>query len=410
LKPILSAGFSKIKISAACEGFPDVVKKHWGNMISWGGLMKGGFRLYLIMVFIAVLSGCTSSKCNDDDVQFSAGTESDEKRLMTVTVNIPEFPFNENKVVTIDKDIIGTFAQQFAIEEGEGKTDAEFFLGYLPLKTADMLCSGNVNHYEINRLLGNLYVSGYFGGIWLRDALGGNAMNSRSFLNDSLPSDFKDAAGSGDNTLVFNILMAMAGSKVKRAGSNDFTALAACRLSMPSFLLIYGYNWGYFDYILKNPPEGAGGIEQPCNCSRMLDCNVPGLTLETLDKYKSSRDLLEDPENAKGISVLKWYEMKALTGIWANGAVNTGSGVWENIMNENMDKDTYMLLLDLSARFMLVAEMSILPAMKGYAEGDTDACRCGLLQQAAMIVWAGSYFMGLGSDAPAGTFPSINRL
>jgi hypothetical protein len=48
--------------------------------------------------------------------------------------------------------------------------------------------------------------------------------------------------------------------------------------------------------------------------------------------------------------------------------------------------------------------------MKGYAEGDPDACRCGLLQQAAMIVWAGSYFMGLGSDAPAVTFHSINRL
>ena len=82
----------------------------------------------------------------------------------------------------------------------------------------------------------------------------------------------------------------------------------------------------------------------------------------------------------------------------------------KHIMNQNMDKETYALLLDLSARFMLVAEMSILPAMKGYAEADSDACRCGLLQQAAMIVWAGSYFMGLSSDVPAGTFPSINGL
>ncbi len=272
-----------------------------------------------------------------------------------------------------------------------------------------MLCSGNIKHYETSRLLGNLYISGYFGGIWLRDAMGGNAVNSRSFLNDIMPGDLKAAAVSGDNSMVFSILVTMAGSKVKRSDSNDLIALAACRLSMPSFLLIYGYNWGYFDYILKNPPEGAGGIEQPCNCSRMLDCSVPGLAIETLDKYKSSRDILEHPENAKGLSVLRWYEMKALSGIWAEGAVSTGSGVWKNIMNENMDKETYLLLLDLSARFMLVAEMSILPAMKGYAESDTDACRCGLLQQAAMIVWAGSYFMGLSSDSPAGIFPSINR-
>jgi hypothetical protein len=370
--------------------------------------MKGSFRLFLIMIFIAVLSGCGKTHANNE--QLSAGTESDKTQLMQVTVNIPEFPFNENESVTIDQGIIETFAQQFTAGVGEGKTDAEFFLGYLPLKTADMLCSGNINHYDTDRLLGNLYVSGYFGGIWLRDALGGNTQDAQSFLMDALPDDVRSTLGSGDNSLIFNILMMMAGSKIKRAGSNDFTALAACRLSMPMFLLIYGYNWGYFNYILTNPPEGSDEFEQPCNCSRMLDCNVPGLTLETLDKYKGSRDLLGNPEKAKGISVLRWYEMRVLTGIWANGAVNTGSGVWKNIMNENMDKETYILLLDLSARFMLVAEMSILPSMKGYAEGDAEACRCGLLQQAAMIVWAGSYFMGLGSDAPAGTFPSINRL
>ena len=369
--------------------------------------MKCSFRLSIVFVFIAVLSGCGNN--NDNDVQSSGNVDSLKTSLMTVTVNIPEFPFKENKAVTIDKGLIEIFAQQFVIEEGEGKTDAEFFLGYLPLKTADMLCSES-NGYETARLLGNLYVSGYFGGIWLRDALDGNTLEAKDFFRNASPDDIKAMLGSGDNSLIFNILMMMAGSKIKRAGSNDLIALAACRVSMPGFLLIYGYNWGYFDYILKNPPEGAGDISEPCNCSRLLDCNVPGLTLETLNQYKGSRDLLENPKNATGIPVLRWYEMRLLTDIWAKGAVNTGSDVWKRIMNENMDKDTYTLLLDLSARFMLVAEMSILPAMKGYAEGDPDACRCGLLQQAAMIVWAGSYFMGLSSDAPAGTFPSINRL
>ena len=370
--------------------------------------MKGSFRLCLVIIFIVVLSGCSSSQ--DNDVQFSGNSESLKTRLSAVAVNIPEFPFRENGAVTIDKGLIEIFAQQFAIEEGEGKTDAEFFLGYLPLKTADMLCSGSSGHYETASLLGNLYVSGYFGGIWLRDALGGNTKEAQSFLRYASPDDMKAMLGSGDNSLIFNILMMMAGSKIKRAGSSDLTALAACRLSMPGFLLIYGYNWGYFDYILNNPPEGAGVISEPFNCSRLLDCNVSGLTLETLNQYKDSRDLLENPKNATGIPVLRWYEMKLITDIWAKGAVNTGSDVWKRIMNDSMDKETYTLLLDLSARFMLVAEMSILPAMKGYAEGDADACRCGLLQQAAMIIWAGSYFMGLGSNAPAGTFPSISGL
>jgi hypothetical protein len=369
--------------------------------------MKDGSRLCLLIVFIAVLSGCSSSR--DNDVQSSGNVESLKTSISAVTVNIPEFPFKENGSVMIDKELIEVFAQQFVTTQGEGKTDAEFFLGYLPLKTADMLCSSNNSNYETSRLLGNLYVSGYFGGIWLRDALDGNTQEARSFLRDASPDDMKAMLGSGDNSLILSILM-MAGSKTRMAGSSDLTALAACRISMPAFLLIYGYNWGYFDYILKNPPEGAGEIGQPCNCTRMLDCNVPGLNIETLEKYKASRDLLENPNNATGLPVLRWYEMRLITDIWAKGAVNTGSDVWERIMNDSMDIKTYTLLLDLSARFMLVAEMSILPAMKGYAEGDADACRCGLLQQAAMIVWAGSYFMGLSSDAPVGTFPSINGL
>ena len=288
--------------------------------------MKDSFRLYLLMLFIAVLSGCGSAHENDE--QSTANVESVETQLMAVTVNIPEFTFNENEAVTIDKGLIEIFAQQYVNEEGEGRTDAEFFLGYLPLKTADMLCSGSGN-YETARLLGNLYVSGYFGGIWLRDALGGETQEAQSFLRDASTDDMKTVLDTGDNSLIFNILMMAADTKVKRADSSDFTALAACRLSMPAFLLIYGYNWGYFDYILNNPPVGAGDIERPCNCSRILDCNVPGLTLETLEKYKSSRDLLENPENASGVSELRWYEMKLLTDIWANGAVNAGSNVWE---------------------------------------------------------------------------------
>lgn len=369
--------------------------------------MKCSIKLYLLVLFIAVLSGCGNS--HDNEEQSSGNAESVDSRSMAVTVNIPEFPFSENDAVRIDKSLIEIFAQEYVYEEGEGKTAAEFFLGYLPLKTADMLCSGSSN-FETARLLGNLYVSGYFGGIWLRDALGSNTQEAQALIRDSSPDDLKDVLDKGDNSLIFNILMMAADTKVKMAGSSDFTALAACRLSMPAFLLIYGYNWGYFNYVMNNPPEDAGDIERPCNCSRILDCNVPGLTLETLNKYKSSRDLLENPGNASGVSALRWYEMKLITDIWANGSVNTGSDVWEHIMNENMDKETYVLLLDLSARFMLVAEMSIMPAMKGYVDTDVKACRCGLLEQAAMIVWAGSYFMGLSSDAATGTFPSINGL
>ncbi len=68
--------------------------------------MKGGFGLYLIVVFIAVLSGCAGSKGNDGDIHSPSDAETDKARLAEVTVNIPEFPFHENETVAVDKDII----------------------------------------------------------------------------------------------------------------------------------------------------------------------------------------------------------------------------------------------------------------------------------------------------------------
>jgi len=364
---------------------------------------------YSMIIFGAILAGCGNSPYSDvhssDNAQPAV-----LKSENAVTVSIPEIPFKQNSAVKIDREVIETFARQYVAEKAGTWTNEEFFLGYLPLKSADMLCTATEGAYETRRLLGNLYVSGYFGGVWLRDAMGGDTKEAETLLSGTLSDGTGETMDSYPVSVVFDVLMKAASMKIKRAESGGLASIAACRLSLPSFLLIYGYNWGYFDYILNNPPNGAGGVERPCYCSRMLDCTVDGLNLVTLNEYKDERDLLETPRKAGGVSALRWYEMSLLTGIWANGAVSTGSGVWKNIMNEDMDKDAYALLLDLSARFMLVAEMSIMPAMKGYADSDVDACRCGLLEQAAMIVWAGSYFMGLSSDAPAGTFPSINGL
>ncbi len=371
--------------------------------------MKRNLKSYILIIIAAVLAGCGDSP--DSDVQSSENKQPLAlKSEETVIVSIPEFPFKENTAVMIDTDVIEEFAEQYAAEEAGTGTNEEFFLGYLPLKSADMLCTAGKGVYETRRLLGNLYLSGYFGGVWLRDAMSGDKEQAEALLSKTLSEGTGEVIDSSRVSGVFDILIAAAAMKIGRAESGGLASIAACRLSLSSFLLVYGYNWGYLDYILNNPPEGADDVERPCYCTRMLDCTVEKLNLETLNEYKDERDLLENPGETSGVSALRWYEMRMLTGIWAEGAVSTGSGVWKIIMNEDMDRDTYALLLDLSARFMLVAEMSIMPAMKGYADNDIDACRCGLLEQAAMVVWAGSYFMGLSSEAPAGTFPSINGL
>lgn len=68
----------------------------------------------------------------------------------------------------------------------------------------------------------------------------------------------------------------------------------------------------------------------------------------------------------------------------------------------------YNPLVDLSARFMLVSELTLLPIIKRYAGYDETAGQCGMLQQAGMMAWSGSYVIGLSLFLPEGTFPELN--
>jgi len=371
--------------------------------------MSRNFMIFNIVFVSLLIFGCSSTESDSSINEESTGSKlliaTDQK--LNVTINIPDFPFSINDAVEIDPELIKAFALEYIQELGGYKSDAEFFLGWLPLKSADRLCSENNDAAMKKKLLGNLYISGYFGGIWLRDANDENSAQAKALAVENLPDDVAGELNENDPGLVFKILTKAIELKVKRASGTDFEAIASARLSITPFLMIYGYNWGYFDYILNNPPTGAAGIVPDCECSRMLDCSVPAIKLDTLDKYKPYRNNLEEPGNSSGIEAMRLYEMKFLMQLWAEGAVKTGADVWENIMNDNMSIQSYELLLDLSARFMLVAEMNLMPAMKGFTESNADDCRCGLFQQAAMIAWAGSYFMGLSSDAAPGTFPEV---
>jgi len=89
-------------------------------------------------------------------------------------------------------------------------------------------------------------------------------------------------------------------------------------------------------------------------------------------------------------------------------SISTPKALGINFMRTSeISSSIYNLLLDLSARFLLVSELTLLSMMKGYAECDYDAGKCGILQEAGMTIWATSYFMGLTSDLPEGTFPEL---
>ncbi|MCD6569725.1 MAG: hypothetical protein J7L53_03380 [Deltaproteobacteria bacterium] len=330
------------------------------------------------------------------------------------TVTIPPMPFWDNPTIEIDETLILQLASDYCSDAGGEASSPAFFLGYLPLWSVDELCQISPDKAQISKFLGNLYISGYFGGVWLRDALSTNNVDPENVsmpLKQAMPEALREKMELGNDALIFYALTCLVGGLIDVAleGYNSLIFIAN-RLSIEPFLMLYGYNWGYLDFMLENPPDGIVPPDDLIICNRFLDCQMPDAKLVTLTQYKPVLDKLYTPPIWRwwDSSSWKWLEMRTALEIWGKGSVAAGEGVWEHIMSDSeLSEPAYNLLIDLSARFLLVAELSLLPTMEGYAEYDGDAGGCGLLQEAGMIMWAASYFMGLHSLQPEGTFPEL---
>lgn len=316
----------------------------------------------------------------------------------TAEVVIPPVPFEKADGFNIDEMLIASVASNYCTDPSEEVSAVYFFLGYLPLWSADGFCVETRERAYIDSLIGNFIVSGFFGGVWLRDEIKLNAFRGRR-MRDLFENVHRGAMKIFEYAIgkLTNVALEGSGRSVRML----------TRLSIEPFLILDGYNCGYFNYIMKNPPKGAHPPARYLELQkRFLDCRMHGVQIDVLEKYKPVLDRLYSGEGwSKG---RRWSEMKAAASIWKGFSAATGGFVWRIIMNESMPVPVYELLLELSARFLLIAELCILPAMKCYAENDIDAGRTALLQQAGMIAWGGSYMVGLTSDMPEGTFPVLD--
>jgi len=339
--------------------------------------------LSILLLFPAALAVSLSGGCHG------------EIEAPSAEVLIPPYPFWPNQAFIVDEDRIASLASTCCEAGGPEQSSAAFFLGDLPMDSLDLLCLSAWGAPEApgaEVLLGDLYISGYFGGVWLRDSISGGHGHGHE---GEAPAGFEQS--------IFDALTAAASGLVGvgRHGS-DFSVLSGARLSVPLFLLLYGYNFGYIDVALENPPEGTPPVEGLLVCDGFLDCESPGIELDVLDRFSTAHGRLLRPPT------LRWARMAGLVEIWGEGAVESGRAVWEEILEGgDFAGSAYELLLDLSAAYLLVSEAAVLAGMTAWAEADPAAGRCGALLQAGLLVWSGSYFLGLTSSVPEGTFPEI---
>lgn len=317
-----------------------------------------------------------------------------ELSTATVGVQLPPMPVSEGKSFAVSPDAIGVVAGDYVAAGGDSNDSARFFFGDLAVSSLDTLASGRPPADRVRAQLGNLAVSGYFGGIWLRD-------NLRAEPAESSPPATATTGGGGVSAVGIRLFDALAAGLTALGSSKPWVATTAARLSVPVLLTLYGYNRGYLEFLLENPPAGVPSKQDTLGCNGFLSCNSTAFPLEIATRYDGALDSLGSPSSPR------WREMAAWSAMLEN-ATGAGRFVWGRIAEAGaFSPASYAALVDLSSAYLMISKAAVLFSMQAYADGDADLAGSALLLQAGLWMWSGAYFAGLASDAPRGTIPAL---
>ena len=281
--------------------------------------------------------------------------------------------------------------------------DARFFYGRLPLGTADALVAGewvDGTPVAVRPALGNVVASGYFGGIYLRANLAsiGTGGDEPAAIESPMTGAL-DAIGrlsaAGFDGLAADLV------RISTVGSDEEVRNAAA-LWAPLLAAIYGYNRGYLEVTLENPPPGVVVPDDALACGPIFDCRTPSLPLQSLDQVADVIGRLAAPPN------LDWQLGSGLLMGIADGSVSGGRAVWERLLSSSdFAPDAYRAIVELSGGFLELTQAALLLDAAAAYGGEIDRGRVGLQLTAAMVLWAGSYFSGLASPLPDTAQPSL---
>jgi len=310
-----------------------------------------------------------------------------------VSVTLPQLPLSEGSSFTVSTDAIADVAADYVAGGGDPADSPRFFFGDLAARSLDDLAGQNLTSQQVRSRLGNLAVSGYFGGVWLRDNLRGPAPAAPP---SSAPVDLTVS------TIGMRLFDALAGGLTAvAANATPWLASSVAHLTVPVMLALYGYNRGYLEFLLENPPAGVPSLQNSLSCNGFLDCNSSAVPLEIATRYDAALTKLASPTSPG------WWEMK----LWSTvleSATGAGRFVWQAIASGGgFSPVSYAALVDLSSTYLMVGKAAVLSSMLAAADGDVATARSSLLLQAGLWMWSGSYFAGLASTAPAGTLPEI---
>lgn len=344
----------------------------------------------LVTTWALCLAACAGTG-SGTDAGLDDAAEDTPAPSWAATVTLPTYPFAETTTLEIDGAHLDARAA-LACSATDGAIAApDFLLGVLPLEAADDLCEAPRAAAVVR--LGDLYLSGYFGGVWLRDGLGGGLSHPGGDGTDE-PSD---------PLQMFTMLVDGATYHLDLSyDAADDKVVSTANDAIGALLMLYGYNRGYLEVVLERPPAGTTAPPDALVCASFLDCALPGVTLPVLERFRPALASLAAPQGER------WQKLAAKAEGVADVAVARGRSTWEDILDDaSFTAADYPRLVALSAGYLAISQAAVLSAMTAYADQDAPAGRCSRRLQAGLTVWSESYFLGLSSDAAPGTFPDL---
>jgi hypothetical protein len=316
-----------------------------------------------------------------------------------VSVDLPPMPVTEDRAFVVSEPAITDAATAYVAAGGDPADSPRSFFGDVATGSLDTMASVKLTREQERVEMGNLATSGYFGGIWLRDDLRPAPTEPAKPAEPAQPVSAAKPPGGVISALGLRMFGAFAGglADISRV---PFFATPAAHSSVPVLLSLYGYNKGYLEYLLDNPPPGVPSMRDTLTCKGFLDCNSSLVNLEIANRYDSALIDLQHPPT------LRWAEMNLWTSVLQT---TTGAGqfVWKIIGAQGFSPTSYAALVDLSSAYLMISKAATLASMKSYGERDAELASAALLLQAGLWMWSGAYFSGLASNAPRGTIPTI---
>jgi hypothetical protein len=316
-----------------------------------------------------------------------------------VDIELPDHPFFPRTVMTREPALLSELADEYAARtRPESLLMTRFLFGDAPVALFDRIFAAREPAaLPTGAYLWVFHLSGYFGGVWLRDELARSGHNEAIAGFSVLPSE---EAFTDETDRAARALGAAAATP-----ADVFTYAASSLFDSEHGLVdTFGYNEGYLLQIVEAPPAGLatphGLVECPATASDgPLTCTYATNRLCALTQLREISTSLRRGDGA-------YADLAARVAPVQDAGVARGRMVWDGMLNvSGFSQDAYEQLLDISSAFLETVQATALVTVRAVAERDELAGRRGAVADACMGVWLTSYLVGITDGRPGRALP-----